>query len=42
MNLKSFVNKKKNKKIDENETVMEKDSLNVKSDNVTDEESRFF
>jgi beta-lactam-binding protein with PASTA domain len=42
MNLKSFMNKKKNTKSDEAETDREKDSLNVKSENVTDEESRFF
>ncbi len=43
MNLKSFFNKKKNNNADEEvENNEDKDSLNIKSDSVTDEESLFF
>jgi len=41
MTLKSFFNKEKNNDIDDTDD-REKDSLNIKSDNVTDEESLFF
>lgn len=42
MNLKSFLNKNKTDNINDSEDDREKDSLNVKSDNVSDEESLFF